>query len=61
MMNRYINGIAGTFILISITLALKVNINWLWFTAFVGTNLLQSAFTNWCLMKIILKKLRVKE
>jgi hypothetical protein len=60
-MNKYINGIAGTFILISLILALKVNINWLWFTAFVGANLLQSAFTNWCLMKIILKKFGVKE
>lgn len=61
MMNRYINGIAGTFILISLILAIKVNINWLWFTTFVGANLLQSAFTNWCLMKIILKKFGVKE
>ncbi len=61
MMNRYINGIAGTFILISLILALKVNINWLWFTAFVGANLLQSAFTNWCMMKIMLKKFGVKE
>ncbi len=60
-MNRYINGIAGTFILISLILAIKININWLWFTAFVGANLLQSAFTNWCLMKIILKKFGVKE
>lgn len=61
MMNRYINGIAGTFILISLILAIKMNINWLWFTTFVGANLLQSAFTNWCLMKIILKKFGVKE
>lgn len=61
MINRYINGIAGTFILISLILAVKVNINWLWFTTFVGANLLQSAFTNWCLMKIILKKFGVKE
>lgn len=61
MMNRYINGIAGTFILISLILAIKMNINWFWFTTFVGANLLQSAFTNWCLMKIILKKFGVKE
>lgn len=60
MINRYINAIAGSFILISLTLAYFVHPNWLWFTAFVGANLLQSAFTNWCLMGIILKKLGVK-
>ena len=60
MMNKYINGIAGTFILISLALAHFISPNWLWFTAFVGANLLQSSFTNWCLMGIILKKLGVK-
>jgi hypothetical protein len=60
MINRYINAIAGTFILISLALAYYVNPNWLWFTAFVGANLFQSAFTNWCLMGILLKKLGVK-
>lgn len=58
---RIIRAIAGTFILISILLAVKVNINWLWFTAFVGANLLQSSITTWCLMEDILKKFfRVK-
>ncbi len=61
MINRYIRAIAGTFILISLLLAVYVNINWLWFTAFVSANLLQSAFTKWCLMESILKKLGVKE
>ena len=56
MINRYIRAIAGTFIIISVLLALYVNINWLWFTIFVGANLLQSAFTKWCLMEDILKK-----
>ena len=60
MINRYINAIAGSFILISLILAHYVHPNWLWFTAFVGANLLQSAFTNWCLMSVILKKLGVK-
>jgi hypothetical protein len=60
MINRYINAIAGAFILISLALAYYVNPNWLWFTAFVGANLFQSALTNWCLMGIILKKLGVK-
>ncbi len=60
MINRYINVIAGSFILISLLLAYYVHPNWLWFTAFVGANLLQSGFTNWCLMSVILKKLGVK-
>lgn len=60
MINRYINGIAGSFILISLLLAHFINPNWIWFTVFVGANLLQSAFTNWCLMGVILKKLGIK-
>lgn len=60
MLNRVIRGIAGTFILLSLVLAIYVNINWLWFTAFVGFNLLQSSITKWCLMEDILKKLGVK-
>ncbi|HZW63745.1 MAG TPA: DUF2892 domain-containing protein [Flavobacteriaceae bacterium] len=60
MKNRIVRGIAGTFILISLLLAVYVNINWLWFTAFVGANLLQSSLTQWCLMDTILEKLGVK-
>jgi hypothetical protein len=61
MINRIIRAIAGTFILISLLLAIYINQNWLWFTAFVGANLLQSSFTKWCLMEDILKKLGVKD
>ncbi|HEY9221156.1 MAG TPA: DUF2892 domain-containing protein [Lutibacter sp.] len=61
MKNRIVRAVAGAFILISLLLAVKVNINWLWFTAFVGANLLQSAFTKWCLMDKILSKLGVKD
>ncbi len=61
MINRYIRAIAGTFVLISLLLAVYVNINWLWFTAFVGVNLLQSSITKWCLMEKILKKIGVKD
>lgn len=53
---RIIRAIAGSFILISLILAVKININWLWFTAFVGANLLQSSITKWCLMDDILRK-----
>ncbi|MEZ4838592.1 DUF2892 domain-containing protein [Flavobacterium sp.] len=56
MKNRIVRGIAGTFILISLLLAIYVNQNWLWFTAFVGANLLQSSLTKWCLMDDILTK-----
>lgn len=60
MKNRIITAVAGTFILISLLLAIYVNQNWLWFTAFVGVNLLQSSITKWCLMGTILEKLGVK-
>lgn len=61
MKNRIVRAVAGTFILASILLAIYVNINWLWFTAFVGANLLQSSISKWCLMDTILSKLGVKD
>ncbi|MBT8186177.1 MAG: DUF2892 domain-containing protein [Croceitalea sp.] len=61
MKNRIVRAIAGSFILISLLLALYVNINWLWFTAFVGANLLQSSMTKWCLLEDILKKFGVTD
>ncbi|SKB65267.1 Protein of unknown function [Salegentibacter holothuriorum] len=61
MKNRIVRGIAGSFVLISLLLAVYVNINWLWFTAFVGANLLQSSLTHWCLMDKILEKLGVSD
>ena len=61
MKNRVVRAIAGSFILLSLLLAVYININFLWFTAFVGANLLQSSMTKWCLMDDILAKLGVKE
>lgn len=58
-MERYIRMIAGMFILISLALAHWVSPYWLWFTAFVGANLLQSSLTRWCLMEDILAKLGI--
>jgi hypothetical protein len=58
-MERYIRMFAGTFILTSLALAHFVSPNWLWFTAFVGFNLLQSSFTRFCPLEIVLKKLGV--
>lgn len=51
-----IRAIAGTFILVSLALGYFVSPYWFLFTAFVGVNLLQSAFTKWCLMEDILNK-----
>ena len=61
MKNRFVRAIAGTFILISLLLAVYVNMNWLWFTVFIGANLLQSAFTKWCLLEDILAKFGIKD
>ncbi len=61
MKTRIIHAIAGSFILISLLFSIYVSQNWLWFTAFVGTNLLQSSITKWCLMDDILTKLGVKD
>ncbi|MFN7543740.1 MAG: DUF2892 domain-containing protein [Acidobacteriota bacterium] len=57
---RLLRLIAGTFILISLALAHYFDPSWYWFTAFIGANLLQSAFTNWCPMMTILRKIGVK-
>jgi Protein of unknown function (DUF2892) len=59
-MEKYIRIIAGTFILISVALAVCVSKWWLIWTAFVGVNLIQSTFTGWCLAEKILKKFGVK-
>lgn len=58
---RGLRGIAGFFVLLSLGLAKIHSPYWLFFTAFVGLNLLQSAFTNWCPMKTILEKAGVKQ
>ena len=57
---RLVLAFAGCFILISLTLAHFYSPQWLWFTAFVGANLLQSAFTGFCPLAIILKKLGIQ-
>ena len=60
MVERYIRLIAGAFILLSLALGYWVNQYWFLFTAFVGLNLFQSAFTNWCPMMTLLRKAGVK-
>ncbi len=59
--NEALRAIAGAFILVSVALAHFVSPWWLLFTAFVGLNLLQSAFTRWCPMITILKKAGLPE
>ena len=58
---RILRGMSGLFILLSLLLAHFVSPKWLWFTAFVGANLFQSAFTNWCPTMTFLRKLGVKD
>ncbi len=58
-MHYIIRAIAGTFILASLALGTWVSPWWYLFTAFVGLNLLQSAFTRWCLMESILDRMGI--
>jgi hypothetical protein len=51
-----VRGVAGTIILVSIVLILLVSTTWLWLTAFVGINLLQSSFTGFCPLEKILDR-----
>jgi len=59
--NEALRMVAGIMILLSIALAVSFNINWLWFTGFIGVNLLQSAFTKWCPMMYILEKIGLQK
>ena len=54
--DRYLRMAAGFFVLLSLALGYWVNAGWFYFTAFVGLNLFQSAFTNWCPLMTILRK-----
>ena len=64
--NRTIRVFAGLFVLVSLALGAPgspfyVSANWLWFTAFVGVNLLQSGFTRFCLLEKILVRVGVPQ
>ena len=58
---RYLRMVAGIVVMGSLALGHWVNPYWYLFTAFVGLNLFQSAFTNWCPMMTILRKLGARE
>lgn len=58
--DRWVMRFAGTVVLVSLLLAHYVSPSWLWLTAFVGANLLQSSFTGFCPLAIVLRKLGVQ-
>jgi len=58
---RGLRLMAGIVVLLSLALAYYVSHYWLWLTAFVGLNLLQSAFTNWCPAMLILRSMGLKD
>ena len=59
--DRWLRLVAGFFVMLSLALGYFVHPYWYVFTAFVGLNLFQSAFTNWCPMMSFLRKLGVKD
>lgn len=58
--DRIVFAVAGLFILASVGLSQVHSVNWLWFTAFVGVNMFQAAFTGFCPMAMILKALGIE-
>lgn len=58
--DRFVFAFAGLMILVSLGLSQVHSVYWLWFTAFVGANMLQAAFTGFCPLALILKKAGVK-
>lgn len=58
--DRLVLVVAGSFIVLSVLLSIMYHPYWLFFTAFVGVNLLQAAFTGFCPLAVILKKAGVK-
>ncbi|MDH5572193.1 MAG: DUF2892 domain-containing protein [Gammaproteobacteria bacterium] len=58
--DRVVMAFAGAMILLSVAMSQLHSVNWLWFTAFVGVNVLQSAFTGFCPLANILKAMGFK-
>lgn len=58
--DRALRLIAGAFVFASVLLGMYVHPYFYWFTAFVGLNLFQSAFSNWCPMMAVLRKAGLK-
>lgn len=60
-LNAWLRAIAGFFVVLSVVLGYTVSEYFYFFTAFVGLNLFQSAFTGWCPMMTLLRRLKVRE
>lgn len=60
-LQEWLRLIAGAFVLAAVVLGTTVHLYWNYFAAFVAVNLIQSAFTGWCPMMVLLKKLGVQE
>ena len=60
-LNAWLRLIAGAFVLLAVVLGATVHPYWNYFAAFVAANLIQSAFTGWCPMMALLRKLGVSE
>ena len=60
-MEQWLRLIAGVIILGSVFLAHYHSLSWLWLTALMGANLIQSGFTDWCPMMVVLRAAGVKE
>ena len=60
-LENWLRLVAGVFVLISLALGYFYSSYWYLFTAFVGLNLAQSAFTNWCPSMVVLRKFGIKE
>ena len=61
MIERIVRAVAGTFIILSVVLSQLHHPYWLFFTLFVGANLLQSSFTQFCPLELVLKKVMPPE
>jgi hypothetical protein len=59
--NQALRLVAGVMILVSLGLTYYVHANWVFFTIFIAANLIQSAFTKWCPMMTILRKLGLQD
>ena len=59
-LDRLVFTVAGSFVLLSVMMSVFHSPYWLFFTAFVGTNLLQASFTGFCPLAVLLKKVGVK-
>lgn len=55
--NKAVTAFAGTMVLVSVLLTWTVSTHWMWLTIFVGVNLLQSAFTNFCMAGNVFRRL----